>query len=79
MVVKLSFCELWVVRNLKCRIFDISSNCKPYRARRRMILPPFDSSRRDDSNGGKIIFLRALGGSQFDETLNGAVNVNKFI
>jgi hypothetical protein len=34
-----------------------------------MILPPFDSDRQDESNGGKIILLQALDSSQFDEML----------
>ena len=29
-----------------------------------MILPRFDASRRDESNGSKIVFLRPLGGEK---------------
>ena len=78
MVVKSSLYELWMARNsMKCQQFgilftltapfNVLSNCEPPRARRRMILPPLESSRRDESKGGEIIFLRALDGSQFDE------------
>jgi hypothetical protein len=52
----------------KFRIVNESSYCGPSSDHRRMYLPPFDASRRDDSNELCFIFLWSLAGSQFDET-----------
>ena len=57
----------------KCRFYDVSSNISVSSGRRRMGIPPFDSSRRAGSNGGIPILLRTLDAEIFDETSNGAV------
>src|ERR1044071_1063461 len=40
--------------------FDVSSNNSTSSGRRRMGVPPFDSSRRAGSNGGIFVLLRSL-------------------
>ncbi|CAB4416960.1 unnamed protein product [Rhizophagus irregularis] len=48
-------------------------------APRKMILPPFGSSRLGDSNELLIIFLQSLDAEKLSKTFNGAVNVNQEI
>jgi len=45
----------------KCRIGDVLLNCSPFTAHRNTILPPFYSTRWDDSNELLFILLRPLG------------------
>ncbi|CAB4406017.1 unnamed protein product [Rhizophagus irregularis] len=46
---------------------------------RKMILPPFDSSRLDDSKELLIIFLQSLEAEKLSKTFSGAINVNQEI
>src|SRR2546430_10197783 len=48
--------------------FDVSSNISASSGRRRMGIPPFDSSRFAGSNGSIFILLRPLDAELFDET-----------
>ena len=52
-----------------------SANIDP----RETILPPFDSSRLDDSKELLIIFLQSLDAEKLSKTFSGAVNVNQEI
>src|SRR5437764_14925333 len=47
--------------------FDVSSNISASSGRRRMGIPPFDSSRFAGSNGSIFILLRPLDAELFDE------------
>ncbi|CAB4439229.1 unnamed protein product [Rhizophagus irregularis] len=44
---------------------------------RKMILPPFDSSRLGDSKELLIIFLQSLDAEKLSKTFSGAVNINQ--
>ncbi|CAB4414626.1 unnamed protein product [Rhizophagus irregularis] len=48
-------------------------------APRKMILPPFDSSRLGDSNELLIIFSQSLDADKLSKTFSGAINVNQEI
>src|SRR5207253_269630 len=48
--------------------FDVSSNISASSGRRRMGIPPFDSSRFSGSNGSIFILLRPLDAELFDKT-----------
>ena len=68
-----------VFANVKCRIVDISSYILPSIAPRNMFLPSFDSPRRGDSNGGKIMFLQSLNPELFSKMPSSfGISVNRF-
>ena len=48
--------KFWLVKTKKKYFYDISPSVDP----RNMILPPFDSSQWEESNGSKIMFLGSL-------------------
>ena len=63
---------------LKCRSVDISSNISASIGCIRLIIPPFEPARRDESNGGCFNLIRPLDAKIFNE-MSLFVNVSQFI